>query len=224
MVHYVDSGNLFNSKADALVNSVNSQGFMGKGIALEFSKRFPEILEPYRKACGSGALHPGVLMYVRLDVRMAMYQGYAPHQTPLQEREVLIVAESKTVSPFVFDRQSEAQRDLPGEKRPVIILFPTKDHWRLKSRIEWIDQGLACLRDSYQKWGLKSIAMPQLGCGLGGLQWERVKPVIERYFVEEPVDVEVYLMATNMYDETRIPAANDNSRLVRGSTEAGDIR
>ena len=56
-------------------------------------------------------------------------------------------------------------------KIPWVIFFPTKDHWRSKSRLEWIDAGLIYLKDHYREWKIKSVAMPQLGCGLGGLQW-----------------------------------------------------
>lgn len=73
-------------------------------------------------------------------------------------------------------------------------MFPTKDHWQDKSQIQWIKEGLAFLRDHYKVWGLRSIAMPQIGCGLGGLNWTQVKPMIEQFLESEELDVEVYVM------------------------------
>lgn len=161
MIRYIENANLFDSDTDALVNPVNCKGIMGKGIALEFRKRFPECLIPYKQACENRKLVPGKLLFVRLVV----------------------------------------QPDLFGRKRPAIILFPTKDHWRDKSRIEWIEQGLIFLKNNYHEWSLKSLAMPQIGCGLGGLKWEQVKPLIGRYFNDEQIEIEVYLNATKNYNE-----------------------
>lgn len=155
MIQYVLSAHLFESEADALVNPVNCAGTMGRGIALEFKRRFPEILEPYKRACAAGDLVPGRLLLMR----------------------------------------SSASPELPGEKRPAVILFPTKRHWRGQSRIEWIEQGLAFLQAHYRAWDLRSIAMPQVGCGLGGLDWEQVRPLVESLLGHEDLTVEVYLRA-----------------------------
>ncbi len=153
MITYITDSDIFNSHADALVNPVNCKGVMGKGIALEFKKRFPEIMPIYKEACNKGKLSPGTLLFVRLIV----------------------------------------QPDLFGETKPGVILFPTKIHWRDKSKIEWIEQGFLYLKEYYKEWGLNSIAMPQIGCGLGGLPWEKVNDCIKKYFLNEPVAVEVYL-------------------------------
>ena len=155
MIRYIENGDLFLSKADALVNPVNCKGVMGRGIALEFKKRFPECVQPYKTAVTSGNLVPGILLYVHLIV----------------------------------------QPDLFSMKRPGIILFPTKNHWRGKSKLEWIEKGLRYLRDHYRQWQINSIALPQIGCGLGGLSWTEVKQLIERYLCNEPLDVEVYVQA-----------------------------
>lgn len=72
-----------------------------------------------------------------------------------------------------------------------IINFPTKDHWRDNSQLIWIETGLSSLLESIKKFNIKSIAIPPLGCGLGGLEWSVVKPVIIKAF--ENIDVEVYL-------------------------------
>lgn len=164
MIRYIVDVNLFDSKADALVNPVNCKGTMGKGIAKEFKKRFPECFIPYKQACDNRKLVPGILMFVKL-----------------------------TVQPDLFE-----------QKRHGIILFPTKDDWRGTSQIEWIEQGLSYLKNHYCQWNLKSIAMPTIGCGLGGLNWEQVKPIIEHYFMEEPVEIEIYLTAIYKYKEKSI--------------------
>jgi O-acetyl-ADP-ribose deacetylase (regulator of RNase III) len=82
---------------------------------------------------------------------------------------------------------------VPSTYGPDIIMFPTKDHWREPSRLEWIEQGLAYLKAHYSEWGIRSLAMPKIGCGLGGLDWRDVRPLIEKYLADEPLQVEVYV-------------------------------
>lgn len=145
MIHYIQNGNVFNSKADALVNPVNCVGVMNDGLAREFRQRYPECLDQYKEACATKLLKPGILI--------------------------------------LCTRQ----------ETPSIIMFPTKNHWRGKSRLEWINQGLAYLQNHYFEWKLMSIAMPQIGYGLGGLMWQDVSPLIEKYFADEDLDIEVYI-------------------------------
>ena len=140
-------GNLLTAQAEALVNTVNCVGVMGRGIALQFKKAHPDNFKAYAHACKNRQLVPG---------RM-----------------------------FVFDRSSF---DLPR----YIINFPTKDHWKGKSRIEFITSGLKALHDEVQRLGIKSIAVPPLGCGNGGLSWSEVRPLICEAFADLP-DVEVQL-------------------------------
>jgi len=124
------SGDILRDEADALVNTVNCVGVMGRGIALQFKRAFPENFEEYKTACRKGEVVPG---------RM-----------------------------FVTEQES-----LIGPR--YIINFPTKRHWRGKSRIEDIESGLADLHREIQERGIKSIAIPPLGSGLGGLRWSDVK-------------------------------------------------
>lgn len=130
-------GDILRSNAQALVNTVNCVGFMGRGIALQFKRAFPENFRVYERACRHGELEPG---------RMLVY----------------------------------ATGQLTGPK--FIVNFPTKRHWRSKSRIEDIDAGLVALVADVQRLGIRSIAIPPLGCGLGGLDWREVRPRIERAF------------------------------------------
>lgn len=130
------SGDILKSEAEALVNTVNCVGVMGRGIALQFKNAFPDNFKAYAAACGRDEVQPG---------RM-----------------------------FVFDTgQLTAPR--------YIINFPTKRHWRGKSRIEDIESGLGALAETIREKKIQSIAVPPLGSGLGGLDWEReVRPRIER--------------------------------------------
>jgi O-acetyl-ADP-ribose deacetylase (regulator of RNase III) len=118
----------------ALVNTVNTEGVMGKGVALQFRRAYPENYEAYRAACARGEVKIG---------RM-----------------------------FVYDTGRL------GRPR-WIINFPTKRHWRSKSSVEDIEAGLADLRDVMPQLEIKSVALPALGAGLGGLRWDDVQPRIE---------------------------------------------
>ncbi len=133
MIEY-KTGNLFETEADAIVNTVNCVGVMGKGIALQFKERFPENYKAYEKACKLEQIEPG---------------------------KMFVFKESPIVAPF------------------YIINFPTKRHWRGKSRIQDIQAGLKDLVRIIRDLNIKSIALPPLGCGLGGLNWNEVKPLIE---------------------------------------------
>lgn len=153
----IGCGNLLEAKTDALVNTVNCDGFMGKGIALQFKQAFPQNFKAYAQACKAGKVVPGKML--------------------------------------VFDNG--------GLLRPrFIINFPTKRHWRNKSRLEDIDVGLQALADDVRRLHIQSIAIPPLGCGLGGLNWNQVKPLIEAAFSTLP-DVHVI-----MFEPKGTPDAN----------------
>jgi O-acetyl-ADP-ribose deacetylase (regulator of RNase III) len=149
-------GNILEADAEAIVNTVNCVGFMGKGIALQFKKAHPENFEAYRRACAAGDVQPG-RMFVH-----ATGQMYNPR---------------------------------------YIINFPTKRHWRGPSRFEDIEAGLRSLIAEVHRLGISTIAVPPLGCGLGGLDWAKVRPMIEAAFAELP-GVRVLLFEP---DEAKIP-------------------
>lgn len=133
MIEYV-RGNILHSEAEALVNTVNCVGVMGRGIALQFKNAYPENFDAYVSACQRKDVQPG---------RM-----------------------------FVFETG-----ELGNPK--YIVNFPTKRHWRGKSRMEDIEDGLTDLARIIERLNITSIAVPPLGSGLGGLRWEDVKPRIE---------------------------------------------
>ena len=148
------TGNLLEAPAEApaeaLVNTVNTVGIMGKGIALQFKQAFPGMFRDYEKSCQSGAVALG-----KMDV----------HDLG----------------------------GLVGGPR-WIINFPTKGHWRSKSKLGDVRSGLDDLVEVIRELGIRSIAIPPLGCGHGGLEWEDVRPLVGRAFAELP-EVEVLLFA-----------------------------
>ena len=148
-VHLTQGDLLARDNVDAIVNTVNCVGVMGKGIALQFKNKWPANFKAYKAACDAGEVRLG---------RM-----------------------------FVFDSG--------GLLKPnFIINFPTKDHWRGKSDLESIRTGLEDLVQVIQRHQIRSIALPPLGCGNGGLDWEDVRPLLEAAFARIP-SVEVFLFA-----------------------------
>jgi len=115
-----------------------------------------------------------------------------------------IAKEFKSRYPEMFadyKQRCEEKRVLVGEPycwKPAdgvahwVLIFPTKQHWRNPSQIEWLESGLQHLNESYEKWGISSLAMPALGCSLGGLDWKQVRPIMEKYLSEMEVPVEIY--------------------------------
>ncbi len=86
-----------------------------------------------------------------------------------------------------------------------MLNFPTKDHWRNPSRLEWVDHGLQILAAEYSGWGITSLALPPLGCGNGGLNWSEVWPLIERHLSPLPIDIEVWVPDAEESDEVEEP-------------------
>lgn len=128
-------GNLLEAQTQALVNTVNTVGVMGKGIALQFKEAFPMNFKIYAAACKKKELQPGKLLVVK-------------------------------------------EQTLQGEK--IIINFPTKTEWYMKSKYEYVEEGLKELVRVIEEYKIESIAIPPLGCGNGGLKWEKVKAMIEK--------------------------------------------
>ena len=141
------TGNLLEADVDALVNTVNTKGVMGKGVALQFKRAFPENYKAYRAASAAGQVTLGRMFVV----------------------------------------------DTGRLERPrYLINFPTKDHWRSRSRLADIEAGLQDLRRVLTELDIESVALPPLGCGLGGLRWSDVRPRIEHALAELPVRTLVF--------------------------------
>ncbi len=147
MITYLE-GNILESQAQAIINTVNTIGVMGKGIALQFKNAFPNNFKAYQKACKEGEVKVG---------KMFVY-----------EDENLII----------------------GKK--IIINFPTKTTWKRPSEYEYIQNGLDDLVQIIQKYNIKSIAIPPLGAGNGGLDWAKVKKMIEDKLAHLETQIYIY--------------------------------
>lgn len=139
-------GNLLEDSAEAYVNTVNTVGVMGKGIALQFKQAFPEVFKQYEKACKKGLIQVG-------NMHVTEVVGFASPR--------------------------------------YVINFPTKEHWRNPSKLEYIEEGLKDLVRVVKDLKIQSIALPPLGCGNGGLDWRQVRPMIVEAF--QTLDVTVHL-------------------------------
>ncbi len=142
MVTFV-RGDIFKSPAQVLTNTVNCVGVMGKGVALEFKNRYPQMFSDYKVKCAQGQVKPG--------------------------------------QPYLWENDSTQ-----------VLNFPTKRHWRESSLLQDVEDGLKYLAESYEQMGIQSLAMPALGCGLGGLKWSVVQPLIVKHLGTIP-DLDVYV-------------------------------
>lgn len=141
MIYFI-SGDILESKAEAIVNPVNCEGIMGKGLALQIKLKYPQTFKDYVKSCKEKKLCIGQIHYYK-------------------------------------------------ENEKIIINFPTKDKWRNKSKITYITDALPKLIELIKQLQIKSIAIPPLGCGLGGLDWKEVKEVLVSYL--EEIDSKIYI-------------------------------
>ena len=150
-------GNLLDADVEAVINTVNTVGVMGKVIALMFKERFPDNFKLYAAAC--------------------------------KAKEV------KTGRMFVT-----AATELAGPR--WIINFPTKEHWRSRTKVEWIEEGLKDLQAVIEEKEIRSIAVPPLGCGNGGLEWPVVRAIIEKALGDlDDVEVVGEVRAANSVEE-----------------------
>ncbi len=140
-------GNLLAARAEALVNTVNTVGVMGKGIALMFKERFDENFRRYAAACKAKEVQTGKMFVTQVH-------------------------------------------ELDGPR--WIVNFPTKQHWRAPSRMEWIVEGLQDLKRFLIEQQVKSIAIPPLGAGNGGLEWVEVREQIEQALGDLDIDILVF--------------------------------
>jgi O-acetyl-ADP-ribose deacetylase (regulator of RNase III) len=164
------TGNLLLAEADALVNTVNTVGVAGKGIALQFRQAFPENFRAYERAAKQGKVVPGKM--------------------------------------FVWET---GQLTVPR----YIINFPTKRHWRGKSRIRDIEDGLEDLVNVIRSYDIRSVAVPPLGCGNGGLRWSEVRDLIIEHL--RHVDAKVLLYApTGAPDAEQMPIRTERPEMTLG--------
>ncbi|MCF6223998.1 MAG: macro domain-containing protein [Flavobacteriaceae bacterium] len=143
MINY-KKGDILESHTEAIVNTVNCEGFMGKGIAYQFKVKYPENNKEYAKRCRNNSFTIGDILLFR-------------------------------------------------ENDKIILNFPTKDKWRKKSEYKFIEKGMKTLRNTIIENDLKSVSIPPLGCGNGGLEWSKVKAIIEKNILNISKDVEIVL-------------------------------
>ena len=165
-------GDLLKSNMHALVNTVNTVGIMGKGVALAFKKRYPEMFHDYVIRCDRG------------EVRLG--------------------------EPYVYHSSDH-----------LVVNFPTKQHWRSVSRLSDIVAGLDYLERHYKEWGIKSLAVPPLGCGNGQLEWRVVGPILLRHLRRLDIPVELYaphgsqLLSSTQLDLLGLEDEHDEGRAWR---------
>ena len=138
MIHY-EQGDIFESKAEAIVNPVNTVGVMGKGLALQFKRRYPRNFRAYAQICRERGITPA--------------------------------------KPFLFDRA-------PQSHPRYIINLATKRHWRDASQLADIESGLKALADLLEARNITSVAIPAIGAGLGQLDWQKIRPLIDQHLAD----------------------------------------
>lgn len=156
-------GDMFFSLAQTLTVSVNIGGIMGKGVASRAKYQFPDVYVHYQDLCRRNQLKMG---------------------TPvLYKRELSF--------DYEFADEPLTIKELNGET--WFLLFPTKKHWSDNSDIRDVEAGLKWIVENYKKEGIKSLALPALGCGLGGLSWSQVGPLMCQYLAQLDIRVYIYL-------------------------------
>lgn len=179
MIEY-KTGDMFDANVEAIVNTVNCVGVMGRGIALQFKKRFPNNFKVYEDACAHKEIVPGKMLVYETESMM---------------------------------------------NPKYIINFPTKRHWRGASRIEDIETGLAALANVIRERRITSIAIPPLGCGLGGLDWDSVREKMELVLGSlTDVQIEIYTpcgapQAEKMIHNRKVPAMTPGRAALVGLTQ-----
>lgn len=156
-------GDMFFSQMQTLTVSVNTVGVMGKGLASRAKYQFPDMYVVYQDVCKNKTLVMG--------------------------------------KPYLYKREASLDEDLADEPFSLpnlnankwFLLFPTKEHWKEGSDIIGIEAGLQWLLENYKFEGIQSIAMPALGCGLGGLDWKDMGPLMCRYLSKADVHASIYL-------------------------------
>ncbi len=160
---FLAEGDMFFSNMQTLTVSVNTVGIMGKGLASRAKYQFPDVYVVYQDACRKKWLKMG--------------------------------------KPYLYKREASFDDELIDEPGTIVtpnsikwfLLFATKHHWRENSDIDGIEEGLRWIAANYKSEGIKSIAMPALGCGLGNLDWKDVGPIMCRYLVQLEIPVAIYL-------------------------------
>lgn len=156
-------GDMFFSQMQTLTISVNTVGIMGKGLASRAKYQFPDVYVVYQDACRSKKIKPG---------KPYVYKRERPIDSELAEDSTAFTT---------------------ANSKKWFLLFPTKRHWRDSSKIDDIEEGLRWLDKNYKTEGIESLAVPALGCGLGGLDWQEVGPLMCGHLSTYDIEVGIYL-------------------------------
>lgn len=164
-------GDMFFSRMQTFTISVNTVGIMGKGLASRAKYQFPDVYVHYQDFCRSRRLKMG--------------------------------------KPQLYKRESSLDHELADDPESLsncnlqrwFLMFPTKENWRERANINGIEEGLRWLKDNYKKEGIESLAIPALGCGLGGLEWCDVGPLMCRYLKTFDIQIAIYLPAEREVDK-----------------------
>ena len=157
-------GDMFFSKMQTLTISVNCVGVMGKGLASTAKYRFPDMYVYYEDLCKKKILQMGKPQICKRE--SSIFNVLAEETTSLQ----------------------------PKNGETWFLLFPTKNHWKNNADRDGIEKGLQWVRDNYKQEGIKSLAMPALGCGLGNLEWQEIGPMMCKYLKDLDIEhVSIYL-------------------------------
>jgi len=165
---FLVDGDMFFSQMQTLTISVNTVGVMGKGLASRAKYQFPDTYVVYQDVCRQKVLQMGTPYLYRRETSFEQALADDPHSL----------------------------QDLNSNK--WFLLFPTKRHWREAADAEGIEQGLQWIRNNYQHEGIQSLAVPALGCGLGGLKWREIGPLMCRYLSNLDIQVSIYLPREEM--------------------------
>ncbi|MFN4219616.1 MAG: DarT ssDNA thymidine ADP-ribosyltransferase family protein [bacterium] len=175
------NGDMFFSRMQTLTISVNTVGVMGKGLASRTKYQFPDVYVKYQDLCKKGILKMG-----------------KPY---LYKREASL--------DYILADEPEKLTDL--NLQTWFLLFPTKNHWKEMANLNGVEEGLKWLVENYKKEGIKSLAVPALGCGLGGLPWWTVGPMLCRYLRRLELPVKLYLPR-----EVKIPEEQLSKKFLLG--------
>ncbi len=156
-------GDMFFSKMQTFTVSVNTVGVMGKGLASRAKYQFPDVYVYYQDLCKQGGLKMGTPFLYKRDDNFAQV---------LTEDNTKLLTEN-------------------GSR--WFLLFPTKTHWKNRSEVHGIEDGMRWLLENYKRAGIRSIALPALGCGLGGLEWRDIGPLMYKYLAKMDIPCNIYL-------------------------------
>ncbi len=153
----IKKGNIFTTKCQTIVNTVNCVGVMGAGIAYEFRLRYPDMFKEYKDFCEKKLIGIGKLWIYRMNNDHRTYNN--------------------------------------------ILNFPTKQHWKYPSKIEYIELGLQKFCDTYKSKNITSVAFPLLGADKGGIDKKTSFELIAKYLRNLDIDVEIWHFDPNAKDD-----------------------